>query len=146
MKIQKKKKLMKFWIFFIGISLIAIVFVAVFASQISPHRTQDPELIVPSVEEEEMIESNKQLIIQELGCRDNNAKNMSKVLFSLGAKQLIKIGIEKRYEHGDYAVRVEDETNEVYYLGLTAPDILLTVRKDSLQGEVLYSLFFDETI
>jgi len=91
----------------------------------------NPEIDINSVEE-----NNKKIIIANFNVSDKNAEKMA-YGFSESNIKIKRMKIEEDVLVG-YTIRVEDHSNNIYYLQADYDFGIYEIRKDSIDGEIVY--------
>jgi hypothetical protein len=70
------------------------------------------------------------------------AKDNTETIMSLGIEKIVEMTIDAEEDWG-YIISIQDDTGLVYVITLDEYGSLGTVRKDALQGEIIYLLNYD---
>ena len=98
----------------------------------------EPAPTTASTEEEAaVIKENEEILAQTLDFPEGSIITIADDMAYCGIGRIVEITIEKHGGHGTW-IRIVDETNHVYYLGLSRHGFVTLVYKDRMRGEVIY--------
>lgn len=90
-------------------------------------------------EDELVIKQNKELFMSNFGFHEIIAQDIADVLGLVGVQTIRELKPEQKGPWG-YVIRIKDNVKNIFYITLDEHGYLGTVRKDCLQGEILYYL------
>jgi len=83
--------------------------------------------------------TNKELLKQRIDADDPIIDYNVENIMSLGIEKFVELSVEQKEEWG-YVLCLTDDTEHKYIITLDETGCLGTVRRDSLQGEMIYLL------